>query len=313
MEHPGGMELRRTLQALGAAGGHWGALTALPVAVAHLQVPAGACWVLAGAFRATDVLDLLAEALQGGVHLQIAVAHHVGVVSSVVAAAVVSFLLGWLRQEAEVEAAAGGAGRTWGARRAGGTLRVEEEEGERGVKAADPGGEVAAMGWVRTTGPTSPVRPRGPGGPMGPGSPLRPSLPAAPAEPGGPYGRGEVVSTGGTPTLCVPLVSPRCSALDGCLYWALTRGPAGPEAPEGPCSPGAPCAKRGTRESPVSMSGCGAGPTAAIPTPGGTYRRTRWALETGEASVALHASVTLFTGFTFVTTRTLGTLWEEMG
>lgn len=53
----------------------------------------------------------------------------------------------------------------------------------------------AAAGWIRTTGPTSPVRPRGPGGPMGPGSPLRPSLPAAPAEPGGPYGSKEAVST----------------------------------------------------------------------------------------------------------------------
>lgn len=43
---------------------------------------------------------------------------------------------------------------------------------------------------------------------MGPGSPLRPSLPAAPAEPGGPYGRGEGVSTDGTP-LCDPtMLSP---------------------------------------------------------------------------------------------------------
>lgn len=47
------------------------------------------------------------------------------------------------------------------------------------------------------------------------------------------------------------------------------------------------------------------------PSPRGTYRRTRWALETGEASVTLHASVTLLASFTFVTTGTLGTLLEE--
>lgn len=103
----------------------------------------------------------------------------------------------------------------------------------------------------------------------------------------------------------LPFATPRCSALMG-VCRGLTRGPAGPEAPEGPCSPGAPCAQRGTRESPVSISGCGA--ADAIPTPGGTYGRTGWALETGEASVALHASVSLFTGLAFVAARTLGTL-----
>lgn len=100
-----------------------GTLTALPVAVAHLEVAAGAGGVLAGALRAADVLDLLAQALEGGVHLQVPVAHHVGVIGSVVAAAIVGLLLGRLGQEAEVEAAAGGTGRTGGAGRAGGTLR----------------------------------------------------------------------------------------------------------------------------------------------------------------------------------------------
>lgn len=51
----------------------------------------------------------------------------------------------------------------------------------------------------------------------------------------------------------------------------------------------------------------------ATDTPLGTYGRTRRALETGEASVTLHASVTLFTGFTFVTAGTLGTLQGEEG
>lgn len=53
------------------------------------------------------------------------------------------------------------------------------------------------------------------------------------------------------------------------------------------------------------------GSTPGPPSPHRTYRRTRWALETGEASVTLHASVTWFTSFTFVTTGTLWTLEEE--
>lgn len=125
------MELRASRQDVGT-------LTALPVAVAHLQVAAGAGGVLAGALRAADVLNLLAQSLEGGVHLQVAVAHHVGVVGSVVAAAVVGLLLGRLGQEAEVEAATGGAGRTRGAGRAGGTLR-EEEDGEQQMKAGGSG------------------------------------------------------------------------------------------------------------------------------------------------------------------------------
>lgn len=170
--------------------GPGGTPTALPVAVAHLQVAAGAGGVLAGALGAADVLDLLAQALEGGVHLQVAVAHHVGVIGPVVAAAVVGLLLGRLGQEAEVESAAGGAGRTGGPGGAGGTLREERRRMVMEERAVKAGGSGRAEGSGRTTGPTSPVRPRGPGGPMGPGSPFRPSLPAAPAEPGGPCGTG---------------------------------------------------------------------------------------------------------------------------
>lgn len=109
-----------------AEGGRWThrgqALTTLPVRVAHLEVTAGAGGVLAASLRAPDVLNLLAQALEGGVHLEVTVADHIGIVSPVVAAAIVSLLLRWLGQEAEVETTAG---RTRGTRRsgrAGGTL-----------------------------------------------------------------------------------------------------------------------------------------------------------------------------------------------
>lgn len=101
-------------------------LTALPVRVAHLEVAAGAGGVLAAAFRAPDVLDLLAQALEGGVYLEVTVTDHVGIIGPVVAAAVVSLLLRWLGQEAEVETAAGRTGGTRRAGRAGGTLQGKE-------------------------------------------------------------------------------------------------------------------------------------------------------------------------------------------
>lgn len=107
------------------------ALTALPVRVAHLEVTAGAGWVLAASFRAPDVFDLLAQALEGGVHLEVTVPDHIGVISPVVAAAIVSLLLRWLGQEAEVETAAGRTRGTRGSRRAGGTLH--REGGEPGL------------------------------------------------------------------------------------------------------------------------------------------------------------------------------------
>lgn len=44
-------------------------LTALPVGVAELQVPAGAGRALLGAVRTADVLHLIVERLQTGVHL----------------------------------------------------------------------------------------------------------------------------------------------------------------------------------------------------------------------------------------------------
>lgn len=100
-------------------------LTALPVRVAHLQVATGAGWVLFGTLGTTDVLNLFAQALEGGVNLQITVAHHVGIISTVVS---VGFLLRRLGHEAEVKSATWWARRTWGTRRSRGTLEFFTEE-----------------------------------------------------------------------------------------------------------------------------------------------------------------------------------------
>lgn len=163
-------------------------LTALPVRVAHLEVTACAGGVLAAAFGAADVLNLLAQALEGGVHLKVTVTDHIGIIGPVVAATIMSLLLRWLRQEAEVITAAGRTRRARGSRRAGGTLCRERRSRFTGIQGFLGEGHEAEDVDLRTAGPLSPVRPRGPGGPMGPGRPLSPSLPGEPAEPGGPWG-----------------------------------------------------------------------------------------------------------------------------
>lgn len=164
------------------------ALTALPVRVAHLEVTACAGGVLAAAFGAANVLNLLAQALEGGVHLKVTVTDDVGIIGPVVAATIVSLLLRWLRQEAEVVTAAGRTRRARGSRRARGTLRRERRSRFTGIQVFLGKNHEAEDVELHTAGPLSPVRPRGPGGPMGPGRPLSPSLPGEPAEPGGPWG-----------------------------------------------------------------------------------------------------------------------------
>lgn len=167
-------------------GGIWGSvLTALPVRVAHLEVTARAGGVLAAAFGAADALNLLAQALEGGVHLKVTVTDHIGIIGPVVSATIMSLLLRWLRQEAEVKTTAGRTRWARWARRAWGTLRKKRSR-FAGVQVFMGEGHEAGDVGLLTTGPASPVRPRGPGGPMGPGRPLSPSLPGAPAEPGGP-------------------------------------------------------------------------------------------------------------------------------
>lgn len=163
-------------------------LTALPVRVAHLEVTACAGGVLAAALRAADVLNLLAQALEGSVHLKVTVTDHVGIIGPVVTATILRLLLRWLRQEAEVITAAGRTRRARGARRSGGTLCRERRSGFTGTRVFLGEGQEAEDVRLLTAGPLSPVRPRGPGGPMGPGRPLSPSLPGEPAEPGGPWG-----------------------------------------------------------------------------------------------------------------------------
>lgn len=82
--------------------------------MAHPQVTAHAGRALLGTVGATDLLDLLSQGLEGGVNLHVAIAHHVGVVSAVVAATVGigGLLLNWLADEVESTT-----GRSWGSSR----------------------------------------------------------------------------------------------------------------------------------------------------------------------------------------------------
>lgn len=105
-------------------------LTALPVRVAHLQVAAGSGGVLAGAVGAADLLNLLAQALQGAVHLQVTVTQNISVISAVHAEGIGGLLL-WLGNEAKVESAAGGAWGTRGSRRSRRSLSEEEDRRRR--------------------------------------------------------------------------------------------------------------------------------------------------------------------------------------
>lgn len=176
--------------------------------MAHLEVTAGSGRVLAGSVRAADLLDLLAQALQGAVHLQVTVTENVSIISTVHAVGIGGLLLG-LGDETKVESATRGTRCSGRSRRSGRTLRVKGEERRRSYFLASRGlvvflenhslyminelGERGHMnGWIvrqlirHTAGPISPERPRGPGGPVGPGRPLIPSLPGDPADPAGP-------------------------------------------------------------------------------------------------------------------------------
>ena len=88
--------------------------------MAHLEVTAGSGGVLAGTVGAADLLDLLAQALQGAVHLQVAIAENVSVISTEHTEGIGGLLLG-LGDEAEFESAAGG---TWESSRSGRTRRT---------------------------------------------------------------------------------------------------------------------------------------------------------------------------------------------
>lgn len=165
--------------------------------MAHLEVSAGSGRVLSGSIRAADLLNLLTKALQGGVHLQVAVTENISIISTEHAVGIRGFLLG---NETNFKSTTRGTGRSWGSRRSRRTLREKEDlvspflasytfekkdEGKRQVKEGLAG---------LTAGPISPLRPRGPGGPVGPGRPDMPSLPGEPADPAGPCKKRETIS-----------------------------------------------------------------------------------------------------------------------
>lgn len=90
--------------------------------MAHPQVTAHASRALLSTVRAADLLNLLGQGLQGGVNLVVAIAHHVGVVSAVVASTVGigSLLLEWLADK--VKSTTGCSRRTGRSRRSRRTL-----------------------------------------------------------------------------------------------------------------------------------------------------------------------------------------------
>lgn len=93
--------------------------------MAHLQVAAGTGWVLPGAIWATDALDLLAQGLEGGVNLQVTVAHHVGIVGTETEG--IGSLLLWLGNEAKVKSTTRGTRRSRRSGRSRGTLNNKKE------------------------------------------------------------------------------------------------------------------------------------------------------------------------------------------
>lgn len=95
--------------------------------MAHLQVAAGAGGVLLGAIRAADVLNLLAEGLKSGVNLQVTIAHHIGIISTVVTERIRGFLLG-CSNETNVESTSGWSRRSRGSRSSGRSLKDCEKD-----------------------------------------------------------------------------------------------------------------------------------------------------------------------------------------
>lgn len=109
------------------ANGYGKVHTALPVWVAHLQVAASACGVLLGAIWADDALNLLAQGLEGGVDLKVAVAHHVGIVGTEVTEGIRGLLL-WLGNEANVKSTTRGSRRSRGSGRSRGALNQKTNQ-----------------------------------------------------------------------------------------------------------------------------------------------------------------------------------------
>lgn len=90
----------------------------------HLQVTAGSGRVLAGTIGAADLLDLLAQALQGAIDLKVTVTENISIVSTEHAVGIGGLLL-WLRDKAKVESATRG---TWCSRGSSRSRRTLSEE-----------------------------------------------------------------------------------------------------------------------------------------------------------------------------------------
>lgn len=89
--------------------------------MAHLEVTACSGGVLTGSIRAADLLNLLAQTLQGAVNLQVTVTENVSVISTEQAVGIGSLLL-WLGDEAKVESTTRGTWCSRGSRRSRRTL-----------------------------------------------------------------------------------------------------------------------------------------------------------------------------------------------
>lgn len=96
--------------------------------MAEFQVPAAACWVLAGTVRAAHVLQLAGDGLECGIHLQVVLPDRAGwVISPHVSQGVWALLsLSQPSESRHVNARAWRARRTRGSRVTRGTLQVEE-------------------------------------------------------------------------------------------------------------------------------------------------------------------------------------------
>lgn len=95
--------------------------------MAHLEVTAGSGRVLAGSIGAADLLNLLAKAFQGAVHLQVTVTKNISIISTEHAEGIRCLLLG-LGDEAEVESTTRGTRCSRRSRKSRRTLIVEEKK-----------------------------------------------------------------------------------------------------------------------------------------------------------------------------------------
>ena len=110
-------------------------LTALPFWVAELEIPACACWVLAGSIRVAHVLQLAGDGLECGIHLHVVLPDGAGwVISPHVSHGVWALLmLGQSSEGRHVDARAWGTRRTRGSSVTGRTLGDgDRERGDTG-------------------------------------------------------------------------------------------------------------------------------------------------------------------------------------